>query len=83
MKQFRNPISTLKRIQDNIFIALEQYPDGLKKEGLKKAVLAMRVIRPEKGENWDTQFSNAILGLVMRGIIYREKGRYRKCKQPN
>ena len=78
MKQFRNPISTLKRIQDNILIVLEQYPDGLNKEGLKEAVLTIRVIRPEKGENWDTQFSNAILGLVMRGIIYRENDLYSK-----
>ena len=72
-------MSTVSVIQDKLFVALGQYPGGLARKDLFRAVADVPLAKDEVMEN---QFRLALTALSIRGVVVSAPGgRVRLVKQ--
>lgn len=64
--------STIKRIQDEICALLTQSKKAMPVATIRVAVKTKRT-RPAVKEDWDRQYALAVLGLLIRGKVVRQK----------
>ena len=63
---FKNEISTVKRIEDKLLMILPHFSEGILRQEL---VSLLTDIELEKGEDLENQFRLAVTALNIRGII--------------